>query len=126
MPQILLAAVNISLLRGWPTVAALLLLGWCAMLRPGDMAALHRRHFLFPSNRGDVLQQVARVPSRRPHSDQAVRALFEAENRDQALWPGSPSTLRHRPRKISLASLPGGGATAHYAATEDPGWVCTK
>ena len=101
---------------GWPTVAALFLLGWCATRRPGEKAALRHRHLLFPSNRGDMFhnilvttahpksqmmqakQQVAGVDG--PVAVNLIRALFEAEDPEQALWPGSTNTLRNRLWKL--------------------------
>ena len=65
-----------------------------AMLRPGEIAASHRRHLIFPSNRGDVFHlffgdrcwaqisenagHTASRPSRRPHCDQADPRSFRS------------------------------------------------
>ena len=49
-PQVLLAMISVSLVWGWVSFAGCLALGFGALLRPGEIFALTRKHLFLPAD----------------------------------------------------------------------------
>ena len=113
MPSIvLLASMTVSLLWGWPSVAALLGAGFSGLLRPIEFAGACRKHLVLPA---DVLhtvsyalfiivdpktrsrfakQQVGRVDP--PDLVALLSSTFGKLMPHEKLWPLSVASLRNR------------------------------
>ena len=110
--SVLLAAMTVGVMWGWPVVSALLGLTWAGLLRIGEVLAARRsdlvlpheappgtNHILLriqnPKTRGRVARrQAARID---PADIVAlVQAVYRDYNPEQFLWSMSASTLRKR------------------------------
>ena len=140
------AMVTLAMLWSWPSIAALVALGFVALLRPGELAALRVRNFVFSGDfhetewyffvtiespkmrrRGSRLEHV-RVRSRVLYV--FLRALFAGIPSEAKIFPGKPTELARAldallaffgieggdGAGITWASLRTGGATSLYRA----------
>ena len=151
-PMIIRAAVCLACLWSWPAWAAIVLLGFGAMLHPSEMMALERRDLIFPSDVFHVTQSLfvrIRDPktarfARRQHGridDESIiwvaQQVFGSLSPDTKLFPGSINVfpkqwnciMQHLGVPHSQAGggatpgvLRGSGATYLYCASEDLSW----
>ena len=150
MPEALFkAAITVALLWRWPFFVAAILLGFHALLRPGEILALRRRDLILP---GDllpatplayvrVLGSKTRRFLQRQHAKVSdactvhyLSALFEDFPQSAPLFDCCPNVFRRRwnlvfarlgvpttegAKGIIPKSLRGSGATWLYQVTED-------
>ncbi|CAK8996317.1 Uncharacterized protein SCF082_LOCUS4736 [Durusdinium trenchii] len=151
-PSVIRAAACVAALWGWLNWAAMLLLGFSAMLHPSELLALFRKDLIFPSDvsfDSPSLYVRVRDPktarfARRQHSrvdDREVIALLEQLNGllqpSAKLYPESMSVFRRQWNAVLMrlglpvkqsshgatpGVLRGSGATYLYHQTEDLAW----
>ena len=155
-PSVIRAAACVAALWGWLNWAAMLLLGFSAMLHPSELLALFRKDLIFPSDvsfDSPSLYVRVRDPktarfARRQHSrvdDREVIALLEQLNGllqpSAKLYPESMSVFRRQWNAVLMrlglpvkqsshgatpGVLRGSGATYLYHQTEDLAWVAWR
>ena len=124
--QLLLAAIAISLVWGWPRVAGILALTWGGLLRIGEAFTAKRSDLLLP---GDVnhtcdfaLLSVGEPKTRykaarhqsakidQPDLLRVISLAFGAMGFPQKLWPQSSATFRNRfdmiMKRLEISHLP--------------------
>ncbi|CAK0902320.1 unnamed protein product [Prorocentrum cordatum] len=146
---VLLAQVSVALLWGWHDVAALLLLGFVAMLRPGELTKLVKEDALLPEallSTAPRLYARVREPKTRHKAarlqhvrvdDEIAVPLLEAWLArlapQERLWTGSAAQFRAAHDAVTRflgistadgvgltpASLKAGGATWHFEQWEN-------
>ncbi|CAE7635021.1 unnamed protein product, partial [Symbiodinium necroappetens] len=110
--QVLVAAITLSLLWGWPRVAGMLAMTWGSVMRIGESLAACRRDLLLPGDVCDTMAfalisisepktrfRAARHQSAKldqPDLLEVVHLAFGHLSLDSKLWPFSASTLRCR------------------------------
>ena len=116
---LLSAMVSLALLRGWPRVACLALIGWSGLCRPSEVIGALRRDLVLPR---DVLfasrslflvirnpktrRTAARKQTARVDSCDVIalaEALYGDEPPSAPLWPASTSTFRARFTSLATA-----------------------
>ena len=155
-PSVIKAAVCLAVLWQWPCWAALVLLGFAAMLHPSEIMALHRGDLIFPSDisfdTGSLYVRVrdpktARFARRQHGRIDDPEIIFFAESMFGKLLPGSKlytgSMTLFRKQWNSVMQrlgvphtqaengatpgvLRGSGATFFYQQTEDLAWVAWR
>ncbi|CAE7527751.1 unnamed protein product [Symbiodinium sp. CCMP2592] len=110
--QVLLSAITLALLWGWPRVAGMLALTWGAVMRVGETLAARRCDLLLPEDVqhtiGYALVSISEPKTRfkaarhqsakldQPDLLEIVQFAFGSLSPESKLWPLSPSTLRSR------------------------------
>ncbi len=150
--QGLIAVITTAYLWGWIQVAGILALSWGGVTRIGEAVSAFRKDLLLPSDFGwtigHILLQISEPKSRfkaarhqvarvdQPQLVKVVELAFRNFGKEDALWPHSGQTLRHRfnkllaalslsgslpgaPRGLDLGSLRAGGATWLLTTSEN-------
>ena len=149
--QLLLAVLSTCLIWGWTREAAILAMCWGMLLRSGEIINARRKDVIFPQDvRFSVDHVLIRILEPKTRFRAARHQSSKLEPPDlimvawigigrlqphEKIWPGSPSTLRHRLDKVllklglpikmtnqqkplTLASFRPGGATYLISLTE--------
>ena len=155
-PMIIRAAVCLACLWSRPAWAAIVLLGFGAMLHPSEMMALERRDLIFPSDvfhdtqslfvriRDPKTARFARRQRGRIDDESIIwvaQQVFGSLSPDTKLFPGSINVFRKQWNCImqhlgvphsqagggaTPGVLRGSGATYLYCASEDLSWVAWR
>lgn len=155
-PVIIRAAVTLALIWQWYAWAAIVLLGFGAMLHPSEMMALQRRDLIFPSDIGHDSNSLflrIRDPktarfARRQHGridDQVIidiaLKVFGNLDSNEKLFPGTINSFRKQWNSVmqclgvphsqfqhgaTPGVLRGSGATYMYTTSEDVNWVAWR
>eukprot|EP00435_Cladocopium_sp_Y103_P069666 s198_g33.t1 len=150
------AAICVAMLWNWHCWAAIVLLGFGAMLHPSEMMALQRKDLIFPADVcHDTESLFVRIQNpktarfaRRQHGridDQGsilvVSKVFGSLQANEKLFPGSMSAFRNQWNAIMAflgvphsqfqqgatpGVLRGSGATFLYIASEDVSWIAWR
>ena len=118
-PLIFLALVTTALMWGWPSVAGVISISWCALTRIGEVTSAFRRDLVLPSDVGfataSILFRIQEPKTRfraarhqvakTDYADMIdlISGIFRDLRPGQRLWPFSGQTLRTRFRQLLQA-----------------------